>query len=223
MPFCASSRRFRDDLTFTNRWSWKHRSRPRCRTFVVAPYDGKYLTSYLMAIVISTLSVTSYHIFTNLIKHQKFTLKMKVKVKKEKNETSAVSLALFDSILLNFLRFFLVFEQHVRLHKLGYTFKHTYTHTHARVHERTRAHTTRTHTRHTHIRTHKAGDADLDQRRNLQWIADLPTTAKMSPRQFCSIIYRFYSVTESCAENADIVSNAYGGLSQNGPGTNRRT
>ena len=38
-------------LTFQNLWHSKCRSRSWCTTFAVAPFDEKYLTSYLMAIV----------------------------------------------------------------------------------------------------------------------------------------------------------------------------
>ena len=40
----------------------------------MVPYDGKYVTSYLMATVIYTISVTNYEIFTDKIQCQKFNL-----------------------------------------------------------------------------------------------------------------------------------------------------
>ena len=67
----------------------------------MAPFDGKFETSYLMAIVMRALSLTIYEIFANQIKCKKLTLKMKVKVKKEKNWTCA-NRAMFDSILIFF-------------------------------------------------------------------------------------------------------------------------
>ena len=41
-------------------WPWKYRSRSRCTTFALAPFDGKYLTSYLMAIVMFAPSPTNF-------------------------------------------------------------------------------------------------------------------------------------------------------------------
>ena len=48
----------------------------------MAPFDGKYLISYLMAIVTFALSITICEILTNIIKCPVLTLKMKVEVKK---------------------------------------------------------------------------------------------------------------------------------------------
>ena len=53
----------------------------------MAPFDSKYMTSYLMALVMFgdfALSVTIYEIFAKQIKCPKFDLKMKIKVKEEK-------------------------------------------------------------------------------------------------------------------------------------------
>ena len=43
-------------------------------TFVMAPFDAKYLTSYLMAIVMFALSLTVYETFANQEKCHKFDL-----------------------------------------------------------------------------------------------------------------------------------------------------
>ena len=45
-----------DIFTFQTSWPWKCRSRWWCTTFVIAPFDGKYLTSCLMAIVMCVFS-----------------------------------------------------------------------------------------------------------------------------------------------------------------------
>ena len=41
-------------FTFQNVWPWKCKLRSRC--FTAAPFDGKYMTSYLMAIVMFAFS-----------------------------------------------------------------------------------------------------------------------------------------------------------------------
>ena len=49
----------------------------------VAPLHGKYMTSYLMTIVMFALFIIFYEIFAKLIKNVKrLTLKIKAKVKK---------------------------------------------------------------------------------------------------------------------------------------------
>ena len=53
----------------------------------MAQFDGKYITSYLMAIVMFALPLIIYEIFANKTKCVKFTLKMKVTAREEKNET----------------------------------------------------------------------------------------------------------------------------------------
>ena len=45
-----------------------------CTTIAWAPFDGKYLTSYMMAIVMFALSLTICEIFTKIIKYQSFDL-----------------------------------------------------------------------------------------------------------------------------------------------------
>ena len=54
------------------------------------PFDGKYMTSCLWAIVMFALSLTVYEIFANKIKYQKFDLEMNVNINDEKNRTWAV-------------------------------------------------------------------------------------------------------------------------------------
>ena len=39
-------------LTFQNVWLWKCMSKLWCTTFTVTPFDGQYMTSYMMAIVV---------------------------------------------------------------------------------------------------------------------------------------------------------------------------
>ena len=51
----------------------------------MAPFDGKYMTSYFMIIIISALSLPVYEIFANK-KSQKFDFEIKAKVKEEKRE-----------------------------------------------------------------------------------------------------------------------------------------
>ena len=53
-------------------WPWKYRSRSRCTTFAMTPFDGNYLTFYLMSMVILALSLTICEIFAKIIKCQKF-------------------------------------------------------------------------------------------------------------------------------------------------------
>ena len=47
----------------------------------VALFDGKYMTSYLMAIVMFALSLTVCDIFANQEYANNFTMKMEIKVK----------------------------------------------------------------------------------------------------------------------------------------------
>ena len=56
--FFASSHRFCvfEIFIFQNVWPWKCRSNSCCTILVVAPFDGNYLTSYLMALVMFTFS-----------------------------------------------------------------------------------------------------------------------------------------------------------------------
>ena len=64
----------------------------------MAPFDDKYMTSYMMTIVMFALSLIVCKIFSNQDKCKILTLKMKVKFKEEKNGTCAVSPEMFDSI-----------------------------------------------------------------------------------------------------------------------------
>ena len=61
IAFSASFHRFRD-THISNSWPWKYMSRS-WRTFAVAPFDGKYPTFYLKAIVTFALSLTVYEMF----------------------------------------------------------------------------------------------------------------------------------------------------------------
>ena len=54
-------------------WPWKYISRRRT-TFALAPFDGKYLTSYLMALVMLALSLTICEIFAKILQCQSFDL-----------------------------------------------------------------------------------------------------------------------------------------------------
>ena len=56
----------------------------------MAPFDGKYMTSYTKAIVMSAAFLTIYEIFAHRIKCQSLTLKMKVKVPEQKFGTGLV-------------------------------------------------------------------------------------------------------------------------------------
>ena len=50
----------------------------------MAPFDGMYMTSYFITIVMFVLSFTIYELFANQLKFQKVDLKMRVKVKADK-------------------------------------------------------------------------------------------------------------------------------------------
>ena len=58
----------------------------RCTAFAMALFDGKYMTSYLMVIVMFTLSLTSCEVFAKIIQCQVFTLKMTVKFRVEEQD-----------------------------------------------------------------------------------------------------------------------------------------
>ena len=61
-------------LTFQNSWPWKCRSRSWCTSFSVASVDGKYMTSYPIAIVMVALTLTVCEIFAKQEKIQNFDL-----------------------------------------------------------------------------------------------------------------------------------------------------
>ena len=63
----------------------------------MAPFDGKYMTSNLMAIVIFALSLTIYEIFENQIKRKKFNLDNEEQGRGE-NGTCATRLEMFKFI-----------------------------------------------------------------------------------------------------------------------------
>ena len=64
----------------------------------MATFDGKYLTFYLMAVAKFALFLTIYQIIANQGKCQKFTTKIKVKVKEKKNGTYAIRKEMFESL-----------------------------------------------------------------------------------------------------------------------------
>ena len=59
--------RLRDPLieifTIKNSWPWKCRSRSWCTTFPVPPFDGKYMTSHLITVV---MFFSSFHRLRNI-------------------------------------------------------------------------------------------------------------------------------------------------------------
>ena len=85
-----------------------------CTTSAVTPFDGKYLTSYLMAIVMFAQFLAICEIFTKLINAKRLTLKMKVKIKKEKNWTCANQLKMFDPIYVIFFTIVAAWEHMFR-------------------------------------------------------------------------------------------------------------
>ena len=66
----------------------------------MAPFDGKYLISYLIAIVMFALLLTIYKIFTKRVKCQKFDLKNDLKNEGQRgdNGTFTIRPEMFDSI-----------------------------------------------------------------------------------------------------------------------------
>ena len=67
----------------------------------MALFDGKYMNSYLTAIVMFALSLTIYEIFANEIKFQKCDLENEgqvLKVKKEKDGTCTIRLRMVYAI-----------------------------------------------------------------------------------------------------------------------------
>ena len=49
-------------------WPWKYRSKSRCTTLVMTPFDGKWMISYPMEIVMFALSLTICEIFAKMLK-----------------------------------------------------------------------------------------------------------------------------------------------------------
>ena len=60
--------------------------------FAIVPCDGKYMTSYLMAIVMFVLTLTIYEIYAKQYA-ESFALKMKVKVKEKNGKKTRFSTA----------------------------------------------------------------------------------------------------------------------------------
>ena len=67
LNFATIFSRLRDSLieifTIKNSWLWKYRSRSWCTTFPVLSFDGKYMTSHLMAVVMFS---SSFHRLRNI-------------------------------------------------------------------------------------------------------------------------------------------------------------
>ena len=79
-------------FTFQSSWPWKCRSMSRCTAFAVAPFNGKYPTFCVMAIVMFALSLTICEIFAKLIKCRVWPWKWRSSSRRRKTE-----LAPFDS------------------------------------------------------------------------------------------------------------------------------
>ena len=101
--FFVSSHHF-EIFTFQNVWPWTCRSRPWCTTFTVMPFNAKCITSYLMVIVMFARYLTIYEMFAKQLA-KSLTLKMNIKVKKEKNGTCGIRLEMFNSIKVIFSEF----------------------------------------------------------------------------------------------------------------------
>ena len=108
-------------------WPRKYRSKSWCTTFAMAPFDCKYLISYLMAIVTFALALTICEIFVKIIKCQKF-WQWKWRSRSRSRRTELVP---FDWKCLNpyswiFFRI-LVIWQHTFTQKVTHTQVHTQT------------------------------------------------------------------------------------------------
>ena len=73
MHFCISCHQFQD-FNNLNCLPWKFRSRSWITTTVLMPFNGKYMTSYLMSMVMFALSVAMYNIFPNQLDCQNVNL-----------------------------------------------------------------------------------------------------------------------------------------------------
>ena len=102
---------------FKNSWPWKCRSRLWCITLA---FEGKYLTSHMMVIIMFALSLTIYEIFANqeICKH--FTSELKGKVKEYKRPTCTIRLEVFGFI------FRIVLSGNMRLRKRTPIHAHTF-------------------------------------------------------------------------------------------------
>ena len=65
-------------------WPCKYMSRSWSTKFTIDPFDGKYSTSYLMAMVMFTLSLTVYELFASQKNANILNLKMKSRSKSGK-------------------------------------------------------------------------------------------------------------------------------------------
>ena len=87
---------------FENSWPWKCKSRSWRTGFAVAPFDGKYLTFNLTAIVMFALSLTVYEIFANKrqLKKKKKTKRWSCKWRSKSKKVGiyAIQLEMLDSI-----------------------------------------------------------------------------------------------------------------------------
>ena len=108
----------------------------------MAPFDGKYMTSYLTAIVMLAPSPIINELFAYQIKCQKFDHGTKVLVKEEKIGICTIRLKMFYSIAT---------RQHTFTQKETHTRSYILTHTHTDTH--------------TFIHSERQGD---DYRQNLQ-------------------------------------------------------
>ena len=93
--FFPGTRRFRD-INDYKCWPWKITPRSQSKTFVMIPFDGKYMTSYWIVIAMFTLSLTIYQIFANQVKCQASDLENEGQGRE--NGTCAIRLEMFDYI-----------------------------------------------------------------------------------------------------------------------------
>ena len=136
-------------ITFQISSLWKCRSRSWPTTLAVAPFIGKYPTSYAMAIVTFAISLIVYELFANQENAKTFTLQTKVKVNEYKKWTCAIRLEMPVSIwvifcrILIYLRTCVYANTHNTIHTIQYNTitKYAKTHTHTNTHTHTHPHT----------------------------------------------------------------------------------
>ena len=66
-------------------------SKSRCTTFTMLRFDGKYPTSYLLAIVMFAQSLTIYELFANIMKCQRLDLTNEIQGHKGEKRNSRQS------------------------------------------------------------------------------------------------------------------------------------
>ena len=134
-------------FTFQNSWPWKCRSKSWCTTFTLAPCDGKYISSYLMTIVMFVLSLNVYKIFSKQEKCQNWPWKWR-----SWSRSRGTVLAPFAGyVRIHIGNFFIILAtwEHTFKQTLTYTSTHMRTHArahthavmHARIHASKHAHT----------------------------------------------------------------------------------